>query len=1040
MSFAFVVGDKVILKARPDAGSGVISEVLLAGAEPQYEVFFSSGTQMYSARHLDLAPTGAGTFDSPADRLAAGELSDADAFRGFMSLVKLETPLANNLYSFAASRTERLPHQFKAVLKLLANPHGRLLIADEVGLGKTIEAGIVLTELGARRPLDHVLVACPSPLTQKWRREMRDRFLLDFEIVDGPSLREFASADVKGPAPEPRHIIASLELLRRAENLETLVSYAPHLDVVVVDEAHHLRNVGTASNALGDVLTSLAETLVFLTATPLNLGRDDFFQLMHLLVPDEFPQYDAFADSIEPNAHVNLALRHLRARWPPDFAQALDALRQVEHTSLQERFRRSARYVGVRHGLEAAVDGAPTTREDAVGWQRDLLELNALSHVFTRTRKREVQEQFPTRRSATVAVTFSSEEAAFYDAVTAWVLETYKDRAAHLVATTFQRLAASCLPALGRRLADVVRTQTIQLDADELPELLDDPAAEETFSDQLDEDTVTLSVAEPSAIERLLTTWDAYRGRVDAKYDGFVEALTASFSAGAYRILVFSYFTGTIDYLAERLAQVRIGERALQVLKLYGPMNAEQRDLAVAEFRDSPGPIVLLSSEVGSEGLDFQFCARMFNYDLPWNPMRVEQRIGRLDRFGQRSALIHIHNLIVSETIEERIFYRLYDRIRIFESSIGDLEAILGDVETDLGKLQRDALSGRLSEAEIDRRRNQIADAIVRRQQDDEVFEDASKQLLSNDDVFLEQFNDIEKSRRYVTPEELRLLLERFLAVSGTGSRLAASGQSGVFRLAGGIGQLRTQLSRALARSAGGAKPARAFLSRLRDEGMELTFDPAIATSQRSLEFVSLHHPLIRALAESADLRAELSACGALELDIELPARGANPFFIFELQASGLKDEIELVPAVIGLDGNVDEGGSAQLLGALDTARTGEVGEIPSAETVHRSHEQALTWIAAVVAAREQDLHARNEETIGAQIESLRVSIDRRRLWLQEQIQEGRSEPIVRMRRSQLSRLESEFDAKLDTLESKRGVTVGYRLVAAGLVTSPATR
>jgi SNF2 family DNA or RNA helicase len=149
-------------------------------------------------------------------------------------------------------------------------------------------------------------------------------------------------------------------------------------------------------------------------------------------------------------------------------------------------------------------------------------------------------------------------------------------------------------------------------------------------------------VVEPSAAERLLATWDAYSGAVDTKYDAFCEALGSSFAAGAGRILVFSYFTGTIDYLAERLAGLEFGGQPLRVLKLYGPMNSEQRDRSVASFRDGGGPCVLLSSEVGSEGLDFQFCSRMFNYDLPWNPMRVEQRIGRLDRYGQVSEVIHI--------------------------------------------------------------------------------------------------------------------------------------------------------------------------------------------------------------------------------------------------------------------------------------------------------------------------------------------------------------------------------------------------------------
>ncbi|MEN3284721.1 MAG: hypothetical protein V7607_5861 [Solirubrobacteraceae bacterium] len=1034
MTFAFVKGDEVVLRARPDSGTGVVTDVLVTGTEPQYKVFFSGGTQVYSARHLDLATSTIGTEVDPVALLRDGELADAETFRAFMTLAKLEKPLADNLYSFAASRTERLPHQFKAVLKLLANPYGRLLIADEVGLGKTIEAGIILTELNARGPLDHILVACPSPLTQKWRSEMRDRFLIDFEVLDGPSFRDFVSSDADGPSPEPRRVIASLELMRRAENLEALGTAAPSIDVVIVDEAHHMRNLGTATNQLGEVLTGLGETVLFLTATPLNLGRDDFFQLMRLLVPEEFPQFDTFTALIEPNAHLNLALRQLRATFPPRFADALEALTKVENTAFGGRFLRSGRYLGARLILERGSQGEDVDRDDVVRCQRNLVELNTLSHVFTRTRKREVQELFPTRRSATDMVTFTESERAFYDAVTEWALETYAERAAHLVAATFQRLAASCLPALGRRLTDVVRTGALAIGVDEAAELADDDLGQAgAFDDAIAGHEVELDV-EMSAVERLLATWEAYGGTVDSKYDGFAEALRSSFDAGAERILVFSYFRGTIDYLAERLRGLRIDGRSLQVLKLYGPLNSEERDRAVASFRDEAGPVVLLSSEVGSEGLDFQFCSRMFNYDLPWNPMRVEQRIGRLDRYGQTSEVIHIRNMIVSETIEERIFHRLYERIKIFESSIGDLEAILGEVEVEFGALQRDALSGALTDEELERRRNLIADVILRRQQDNDDFERESKQFLSNDDVFLELFNDIERSRKYVTPDELRLLVERYLAVCGCRVTLEPAGrQSGIFRLSGAIAQFRIVLARTLARSSGGAKSARTFLGRLHDEGIDMTFEPAIATVRRELEFVSLHHPIVRALTMSDDLRGQLSCCAALALEFTLPSTDPHGFFVFELQAHGMKDELELAAVIVDEDGTVVEGGT-DLLATLDDAHNVELPARPDLRAVERMYRAALDWVIGDVAAREQELQARNDETVTTQVESLRLSTDRRLLWLQQQIEEGRSPSIGRMRRAQLDRLESEFEAKLARLESKRGVSVSYRLVASGLI------
>jgi superfamily II DNA or RNA helicase len=1033
----------VVLKARPDAGTGVITEVVLDGPEPQYRVWFQQGSpQIYSARHL-LPAASAPAADEPLEALRAGELADAGSFRAFMTLAKLERPLADNVYSFAASRTERLPHQFKPVLKLLSNPHGRLLIADEVGLGKTIEAGIILTELGARRTLEHVLIVCPSALTEKWRREMRERFLLDFEVVNGPRFREILATETDGTPSEPRRIITSLELIRRDENLDQLRLHRPAIDVLIVDEAHHLRNTGTSSHAAGEELAAAADVAIFLTATPLNLGREDFFTLMHLLAPQAFPRLETFTELIAPNEHINAALRLLRGPSPPDFAGALTTLSKVESTAVGGRLTASPRYRDVRAVLERGAAGNPISRDEVVRCQRDLIELNTLSQVFTRTRKREVQELFPTRRPTTVAVDFTRRERAFYEAVTDWVYASYRMRAAHLVAATFQRLAASCLPALGRRLAEVVRTGALTLQADEVAELADDGLIEAdqpgAFSNGgaalLDGGAAAVAV-ERNAASRLLDAWNAYQGAVDSKYDRFVAALTSSFRNGADRILVFSYFTGTIDYLAERLEHVTIDGRPLRVLKLYGPMDPEARERAVSAFRTSSDPVVLLSSEVGSEGLDFQFCSWMFNYDLPWNPMRVEQRIGRLDRYGQTSELIHIVNMIVSETIEERIFHRLYERIRIFEASIGDLEGILGDVEVDLARLQRDALSGRLTDAELEERRNLIADVILRRQQENEVFEEQSKRFLSNDEVFLDLFHDIERSRKYVTPEELRALVERYLLASGCRVRLEAVRQRpGVYRLTGNVPQLRTLLARTFGRTAGDVREARAFLARLHDDGLAMTFDPSVAIGDHQLEFVSLHHPLVRALAVSDDLRATLSPCAGLVVDLGIELDEPHAFFVFELHARGLKDELELAPVIVSPAGTIVDRGD-ELIARLESARDLASVAPPAPHVVEHMHEAALEWVVRKVAAREEDLKRRTDEAIDAQKESLRLTHDHARLRLLEQIQTSTSDRIVRMRRAQLARRETELESKLESLERKRGVSVGYRLVAAGLVAS----
>jgi ATP-dependent helicase HepA len=1027
-------GDMVLLKAKLESGAGTVITVFPDGDEPEYEVFFGAHERrVYPERALLGEDEAAAAPTDPYALLEQWRLGDATSFRTFLTLAKLATPLADNLYSFAASRTERLAHQFKPVLKLLDSAYPRLLIADEVGLGKTIEAGIVLTELRSRGELENILVVCPSGLTDKWRSELSERFDIEFEILTGPRFRE-AVERMGQPVPaEALRAIGSLELLRRAENHDLLAEIGPRFDVVIVDEAHHLRNRGTRTNELGETLMNLSETALFLTATPLNLGRQDFFELMRLLVPEEFPEYETFAALIEPNAHINSALRALRATWPPDYNDVLARLREVETTSQGHRLATSVRYRGVVATLGRGAAGDSVTREETVRCQRDLLELNTLSHVFTRTRKREVQEYFPTRRANPVRVEFSEPETAFYDAVTRWTQWEYGEQAGRgFVTTMFQRLAASCLPAMGRKLEQTRFSGRVDLAADEVGELADLEGL-----DTMDELHLALTETDRTPLDELHNAWRRYGGSVDSKFDRFHDALVASITEGADRILVFSFFTGTIDYLAERLAGVQADGRQLEVLKLYGPMSREARHEALNRFRVSPGPVVLLSSEVGSEGLDFQFCSTMFNYDLPWNPMRVEQRIGRIDRYGQQAELIQVLNMVVVGTVEERIFHRLFERIGIFESSIGDLEAILGEVHVLLSELQRDVLTRNLTPAEQDRRRNQVADVFESRRMEYEEFDRRSQQFLSNDEVFLERFNDIEAAKRYVTPEELQRLVERFLASSHRRVRLqpAPDGADGTFELGGtGMDELTRALWARLAREPGDARAARAFLARLTaSHAPALTFDPALATQDRTLEFVSLHHPLVRAVAAELRDGGEILPTALLRLD----GAGDQPrlFFVFELKVEGMKDRLELAAIVVGSDGAVDVEMSEQLLARVDEAANTPVGEpLFGGAAIASAHASARRWIAADIARREQELQQLNDELISAQLESLRLTADRRRLWLREQLERATNERIVRMRGAQLQRLEHDLSAREAALGAKRGVAISSRLVAAGVV------
>jgi hypothetical protein len=251
--------------------------------------------------------------------------------------------------------------------------------------------------------------------------------------------------------------------------------------------------------------------------------------------------------------------------------------------------------------------------------------------------------------------------------------------------------------------------------------------------------------------------------------------------------------------------------------------------------------------------------------------------------------------------------------------------------------------------------------------------------------------------------------------------------------LTGDLNRLRVLLVRRLGHSSEGAKAARAFVGRMNDEWLDLTFDPAVATARKSIEFVSLHQPLIRLLAEDVALRRELSPCTAIRVDLPQLSDEPAAFFVFELRAHGVRDALELAAVVIDTTGAIVVAGD-ELLARLEDAR--DMSSVPSVpgDVLRRMHESALDWVVADVAVREQVLRAESDERLNTQVESLRLFTDRRRLWLREQIQESSAASIRRMREAQLRRLETEAEAKLARIEARRGVTVGYRLLAAGLV------
>ncbi|MCY3850544.1 MAG: helicase-related protein [Acidimicrobiaceae bacterium] len=770
-----------------------------------YSVRVDGRTVEVSERDLQLPEVD----DDPYEWIARPP-AHADRFAATLTRAKLGAQLTDTVYSFRATKTIFRAYQFRPVIRLLETGTLRLLIADEVGLGKTIEAGLVWTELDARRQANRVLVVCPSMLVPKWRAEMRERFDYELEELDRSRLDEMLERFDEDRMPKRFAGVCSLERLRVWHGLEDLAELAPRFDLIIVDEAHAFRNSETRSHALGALLSDWADALIFLSATPLNLGNDDLFSLLELLAPGEFDNRFILEKQLEPNAVLH-ALSSSFFEHNVTNAKRLQQLRSVESLDFGPAVSARPEYRELVGLLQSDTLPPPQIAQA----KRLIGRLHALSAVVTRTRKVEVQERKAVREAIPIPVEWTQAEAQFYAAFERWQVD--RARALGLpvgfVTQMPLRLASTCLPAARDR---VLNWQDELGDEDE---------------DSLKDDAPWEMTQPPADVIELARNL----GRVDTKFDAFVKQLRQVVE-DSRRVIVFTWSRRALAYLSERLnADFRISV-------MHGGVGREARHDIMRRFRDHDFD-VLLASRVASEGLDFEFCSAVVNYDLPWNPMEVEQRIGRVDRFGQTEEKILVLNFHVPGTIESDIIERVHQRIGVFTDSIGELEPIL---QSQMGDLRRTMFDFSLTESERERRLNETLTAIEEQRLTIDDVEAAASFLSSTDTAEIDGLeDDLLESGRYIGQAELVHLL-RDWAASAPGARcdVDRNGTFLTFRGTAGLEQhLQGVQSEGERSRAEVDKLAKAMLD---ERDLVLCLDPEHARKTGQL-LLSSTNPLVRA-------------------------------------------------------------------------------------------------------------------------------------------------------------------------------------------------
>ena len=613
--------------------------------------------------------------------------------RSALTAFQIHNPGSSNLYSLNSARIDFVPYQFRPALRMIHADSPRILVADDVGVGKTIEAGLILKELEARSSLTSVLVICPRPLVaeRKWQLEMK-RFDEDFTQLDGKMLAECISeTDRDGEWPErhsktiiPYSLFGEDSVMgrgsrsrKRHKNMGlSELDPLPHFDLVIVDEAHNIRNANTWAYQGVELFCRNADAVVFLTATPLQNSNNDLYTLLNLLRPDVIIDKDTFQTMSEPNAYINNLLRIVR-KQEEGWQEAGKA--EIAHI-LNTTWGRNV----IQHNPEfekifTYLDRTKVTRDERIEMIGKIESLHSFHTMINRTRRKDI-EDFCIRRTETLEVPFNGVQRDLYDSLiefeSAALVQLHGSRSVRFMMCTIMRQAASCIYGLAPFMNDIVKRRLSQIQEDgELYEYdFELNTNEENSLSELADEIIKLSEHLPED---------------DPKFDHMLEVIRQKQKQENNRVIIFSSFRHTLSYLRRRLSAMGI-----RVGQVDGSVPDEERYKLRQRFlldRDDRNAIdVLLFSEVGCEGLDYQFCDTMINYDLPWNPMRIEQRIGRIDRRGQESGTVKIYNMITKGTIDAVIYDRCLLKIGVFEASIGDCSEILGDISDQIFRIMFD--------------------------------------------------------------------------------------------------------------------------------------------------------------------------------------------------------------------------------------------------------------------------------------------------------------------------------------------------------------
>lgn len=994
---SFNIGQFVELRSNPMV-YGVIVGITLGEPENRYDVFVNGITMTYYFSQLQ-----------PREKVSSKfEIVPLSQFHAHLSALQISHPGLSTLYSLNAARIDFIPYQFRPVLKFICSDQPRLLIADDVGVGKTIEAGLILRELQARCDIKSVLIICPRPLVTecKWKIEMK-RFEEHFAHLDGKTLHYCVNEmDLDGVWPSQySKVILPYSLLDEAllygvaagkrKHRKGLLDLdpPPRFDLVIVDEAHHIRNPNTYAYKAVRFFCENAEAVLFLTATPIQLGSDDLFVLLNVLRPDLIIDKESFEHMAAPNPHINHAIDLIRAQeenWQEKAKAALDdAVFTPWGQSILKNNPEFQRVINL-------VIKDNITLEERIEAIRLLEQLHTFSGIINRTRRRDIGD-FTVRKPETVTVEFTQQQSKLHDYLldlqSKIISRVHGDKNVKFMMTTIRRQASSCLNGLSPLIKEILTRHLDEFAWDEIgdmPESFDINAISKIEEQILD-------------VQKQAEQLDTY----DPKLESLRKIVLEKQNMKNNKIMVFSSFRHTLRYLYNHLKK-----DGLRVAMVDGSTFDEDRVQSRNRFRlpkeEADALDILLFSEVGCEGLDYQFCDCIVNYDLPWNPMKIEQRIGRIDRKGQQSETISIYNLITPGTVDADIYERCLLRIGVFNRALGGSEEILGRVTQEICDV---AENFKLTEEERREKLQQIADNEVRFIQEQEELEKKQVEFFGIKLPTEQIQQDIDNASSYwLSPPAIQNLVNQYLQdIGGQEEQEFILGKKSLktLRLAEKYRNLLLQDFQALPRKS--SIPYHNWENWLKsgDPHLPITFDSTTAAENPKAEFITPLHPLVQQAARSfKNGKCIMTAITVTDNSI---ASGIYPFAIYEWHFHGIREDIVLQPLTEFEEIN------SQLSKLIERGQPSSLqkSEFPNVEVFENldTYHYKL-WVKA------RNVHLdRTRQIASYRRESLSTSHRARMELLTEQLAKATDEKIQRMRQSQIASAEADYARRIQELD-----------------------